>query len=399
MTILLFLVVNALLAGAALIFALSNRSGQIKTAAIGPGSPGRSEFPSQTVPGAVTALGRVQPTGGLIGIFGIPGERITAWDVAAGSTVQAGQRLGSYSGEPERDLNLDLLKKQIAEAEQLRAAITRSGEAKLADINAEAKQAQAGLDEDKATIDAKVRGAQARKANALGEQRRLSDAQKAGVKVSDQERDQLQLIVELAEAEMQGANAQLRKIDAQRAVAQESIQAKRASVEAETQRGLAQVPLESLKATLALAEAKKLQGMLRAPVSGKLVKIAAVVGETVSTLPIAQIADTNKMSILAEVYETDVSKLREWLKSGPIKVEAETRAILGKTDSPPLTGTVRKAEQISTVIAKNVMTPLGPREDADRRVVEVQVELDPGQGIENYIGVQLQTRFLPPGGK
>jgi len=345
----------------------------------------------------VEALGRIQPTNGLIGVFGPPGERVIDYKTQVGNKVEAGAVLGVFSGEDERKLAQTALEKQIDEAKALKKAIESSRDAKLAEIDAEAKQAEAGLAEDKATIVAKVRAAQARRKNALEERDRLERVRLDGVRVSEQELSQFTLVVELAEAEMAGADAQLKKIDAQQAQSKESIRAKKVSVEAEATRAAAQVPLASLEAAQSTATRKLQNGTFLAPTAGTVVRIMTKPGETISTMPILQLADTTRMGVLAEVYETDVGRLREWLAKGPVTVEVEARPITG-TSGPakPLRGTVTGLDKVSTVIAKNVLTPLGPREDADRRVVEVLVDLEPTPGIENYIGVQVRARFVGP---
>jgi len=120
-------------------------------------------------------------------------------------------------------------------------------------------------------------------------------------------------------------------------------------------------------------------------------------GDTIAPpQPVLQLANTAKMSVLAEVYETDVGRLREWLKKGPVTAVIDGRA-LGAGDKGELHGTVSGPAKISTVIARNALTPLGPREDADRRVVEVEVDLDASssKAAETFIGLQVRVRFEP----
>jgi HlyD family secretion protein len=66
------------------------------------------------------------------------------------------------------------------------------------------------------------------------------------------------------------------------------------------------------------------------------------------------------------------------------------------SDGKKLVGTVTDASRVATVVAKNVLTPLGPREDADRRVVEVEVELDAAAAAvaKDYIGLQVRVRLF-----
>ncbi len=344
----------------------------------------------------VNALGRLQPSGGLISVYGIPGDQLSMLSVKVGDTVTPRQKLGELSGEKARSLSLDTLNAQIREATKLRKAIVDSRDAKLLDLEAEAKQATAGIDQDAKAIDAKVLAVEATKRRYDNDKRRLLSASGAGVKVSEQELDQVEAAISTAEAEKAVALATKEKMLIQREQSKESIKAKKAALMAETERGLATVPYESLKAGLNLAETKSKDGELVAPTAGRIVRIMGKPGDTVTTMPLIQIADTKTMTVIAEVYETDVGRVRGWLKNGPVKVEATARA-LGDTGGKPLvlTGEVNKAEKIAPLIAKNVLTPLGPREDADRRVVEVEVELDRAatEAAQNYIGLQVIAKF------
>ena len=341
----------------------------------------------------VNALGRIQPSVGLISVYGVPGDQIGSINVKVGDLVIPRQKLGELTGEKSRGLSLVTLRKQIEEAEKLRKAIVDSRDAKLLDLEAEAKQATAGIDQDTKAIDAKVLAVEATKRRYDNDKRRLLSASGAGVKISEQELDQVEAAIAVAEAEKAVALATKEKMLIQREQSKESIKAKKAALMAETERGLATVPYESLKAGLNLAEAKSKDGEFVAPTAGRVVRVMAKPGDTVTTMPLIQIADTKSMTVIAEVYETDVGRIRGWLKTGPVKVEVTARAL---GDKPLiLNGTVGRPEKIAPLIAKNVLTPLGPREDADRRVVEVEVELDSAatEAAQNFIGLQVIAKF------
>lgn len=341
----------------------------------------------------VNALGRIQPSVGLISVYGVPGDQIGSINVKVGDLVIPRQKLGELTGEKSRGLSLVTLRKQIEEAEKLRKAIVDSRDAKLLDLEAEAKQATAGIDQDTKAIDAKVLAVEATKRRYDNDKRRLLSASGAGVKISEQELDQVEAAIAVAEAEKAVALATKEKMLIQREQSKESIKAKKAALTAETERGLATVPYESLKAGLNLAEAKSKDGEFVAPTAGRVVRVMAKPGDTITTMPLIQIADTKTMTVVAEVYETDVGRIRGWLKNGPVKVEATARAL---GDKPLiLNGTLSNPEKIAPLIAKNALTPLGPREDADRRVVEVEVELDSAatEAAQNFIGLQVIAKF------
>ncbi len=341
----------------------------------------------------VNALGRIQPAGGLISVYGIPGDQIAALTVKVGDTLAPAQTLGTLSGEKSRALSLKTLQAQIHEAENLRKAIESSRDAKLADLEAEAKQATAGIEQDAKAIDAKVLAVEAQKTRYDNDLRRLRSARGEGVKVSEQELDPVIAAIATAEAEKAVALATKEKMLLQKEQSVESIKAKKAALRAETERGLAQVPYESLQAALQMAMQKMKDGELLAPTAGRVVRVLGKTGDTITTLPLLQIADTRKMTVIAEVYETDVGRIRGWLKNEPVSVKVTARALGDK--KLILNGKISSPDKIAPLISKNVLTPLGPREDADRRVVEVEVELDgtATEAAQNFIGLQVTAKF------
>jgi HlyD family secretion protein len=344
--------------------------------------------------GDVSALGRVQPLGGLIAVYGPPGDRVVKFERPLGERVEAGKKLAILSGEGERETQVKALEAQIEEAEALREAIIASKEAKLADIVAEANQAKVSAEQDANALDAKVKAVDAQRNRALATQKRLKESKAAGAPISAQELEEVEAVLAQANAEREATLAQKEKLRVVKEEGEKSIAAKKATVEAETKRALAQVPLTTLEANLKAANQKLDSGRLLAPTAGSVVRFLSKPGDTVTTQPVLQMADTTRMGVIAEVYESDVGKVRQWLAAGKsVKAEIDLRVL---SDGKKLSGVVTDLEKVSTVVAKNVLTPLGPREDADRRVVEVEVELDASSAAvaKDYIGLQVRVRLF-----
>jgi HlyD family secretion protein len=359
----------------------------------GGGANGGGDLPAA---GDVSALGRVQPFGGLIAVYGPPGDRVVKFEKGLGERVGATTKLATLSGEEERATQVKALEAQIEEAKALREAIDASKAAKLADIDAEARQAVVSADQDAKALDAKLKAVDAQRVRAVATQSRLKSAKDAGVKVSAQEQEEADALLAQADAEREAVLAQKEKIRVVKEEGEKSIAAKKATVEAETKRALAQVPLSTLQANLEAANQKLDSGRLLAPTVGSVVQFLVKPGDTVTTQPVLQMADTTRMGVIAEVYETDVGRVRQWFDSGkPVRAEIDMRGVV--SDGKKLTGVVTDASRISTVVAKNVLTPLGPREDADRRVVEVVVDLDraSAEKAKDYIGLQVRVTLKP----
>ena len=62
-----------------------------------------------------------------------------------------------------------------------------------------------------------------------------------------------------------------------------------------------------------------------------------------------------------------------------------------------LKGAVRTEADITRMIARNQVFAMGPREDADRRVVEVVVHLDAADAATagRFVGLQVTVAFAP----
>ncbi len=381
------LLLNAALAGGLAYLFYTQPAGSSANATRQPGIVASGE--------AIEALGKVQPAGGVVSVFGPPGDRIKELKATLGDRVTRNAPLAELIGDRERALSVAALDSQLREAEKLRAAITKSKETKLADLKLEAEQAAEKGRAELAALDAKIDGHRLELDAAKTEQNRLATVEQGGVRVSAQEKTQADLLVKQAELQLKATHAQRKAAQEQLDAAPQATAVKRQAIESEADRALAQVPFESLRAAKAAAEQKVKDAALVAPVSGRIIKQLVRPGDTLTTMPAFQIADTDNMAVIAEVYETDVARLRKWLASGPVTTEVYAR-VLGDGDTA-LKGTVT-AGSIAPMIAKNTVFALGPREDADRRVVEVEVRLDAesARSVADYVGLQVRTRFVPP---
>ncbi len=348
-------------------------------------------------PDSIQALGRLQPAGGVVNVFGTPGDRVGESLVALGSVVAKGDRLVTLFGEAQQALAVGALDAQLREAEKATTAVGRARDAKRADIDAEVRQAKAKLDAELAALDARLAGVALQEARAAGELRRLEKVQADGAPVADQDLVQVRTLAATAKGELTAITIQKAKAVEQQAAGEAVAAAKRATLDAETDRALALLPVESLKASRAAAVQKVADAVVRAPAAGRVVKVGARAGDTLGSMPVLQLADTTTMTVVAEVYETDVARLRGWLAGGKaVEVEVDARVVEAGA-ARPLKGTVKLAG-VAPMIAKNTVFALGPREDADRRVVEVEVTLDAESSrlTADFLGLQVRATFVAP---
>ncbi|MEN8444724.1 MAG: HlyD family efflux transporter periplasmic adaptor subunit [Cyanobacteria bacterium J06555_13] len=120
----------------------------------------------------------------------------------------------------------------------------------------------------------------------------------------------------------------------------------------------------------AIASANRLQAELettfiRSPKDAQVLKIQTRVGETVGNEGIVELGDTAQMIIIAEVFESDISQVRE----GQSAVARSPTGVFSKT----LTGTV---EKVGLQVATRDVLDATATAATDARVIEVRVRLD-----------------------
>jgi HlyD family secretion protein len=354
----------------------------------GPGAGGPTDRPSR-----VTALGRLQPAGGVVPVAGPPGDLIEKLEpVAPGTPLTEGQPIATLASRAERELEVKVARQQLAEAEEQLAKAKAAGEKKIAVARVEAGQALANRESDLAALRARVSLAETQVQTAAKMVERLQTlrSQKVHVAAEDAERAALQKAQ--ADAEVTAATAALKKAETSYAEGEKAAQARVAAAEAELAEAVARVPIESARQRLALAEQVLSRTVIKAPVSGVVLSVHGREGQPTGLEPILRMADLGAMTAVAEVYEADVERLLEWVRKGPAAAEVTNPAL-----PRPLRGTVRSEADIARVIARNQVLPVGPREDADRRVVEVVVHLDgeSSKDAARFVGLQVTVSLTP----
>jgi multidrug efflux pump subunit AcrA (membrane-fusion protein) len=115
-------------------------------------------------------------------------------------------------------------------------------------------------------------------------------------------------------------------------------------------------------ASLARAEAELALSTVRSPLAGRVLEIHARSGERVGSEGIAEIGTTDAMVAVAEVYETDIGRVRPGQRA-LVRSPALPRALEGEV------------ERIGLKVGKKDVLSTDPVADADARVVEVDVRL------------------------
>ena len=338
-------------------------------------------------PRGPVALGHIEPVGKVIDVSGMPGDRLASLSVEENSEVHKGDPLATLESEPLRKLEWEAVRSQREEAEFRRGAEEKAAEAKIATAKAALNQASA-YQLDLKVQESKIGILEKNLEAAQIAKRRLSAITSTDV-VSPQDREEQDLLVAKAEAELKSAKVLLEK---SRNAGELGVAAARADLDAAIagkKQVVSTIYVESLRKKEELAKIEWQRTGLRAPCDGTVLKVYLRPGETLASTPILQLADRRQMVVLAEVYEADVKRIRKGQAATVV-----TKAFPSPYDQKGLTGTVSR---IGKTIARPELKPMDPMAPADRHVVEVRVDLDPaGSKIAaDVIHLQAEVRFAP----
>jgi HlyD family secretion protein len=136
---------------------------------------------------------------------------------------------------------------------------------------------------------------------------------------------------------------------------------------------VAEAEIQSAIAQLKRAQTELNQASIRTPNAGKILKIHTRSGEKISDNGIADLGETDQMVVVAEVYQTDIGKIKVGQKA----------AVTSQAFSGELHGTVK---EIALKVSKQNVFSNQPGENLDSRVVEVKIHLN-SEGSKQVAGL------------
>lgn len=354
---------------------------------------------------AVAALGHLEPQGEVIHLSAPPGTegvRVDQLLVKQGEPVQAGQVIAILDTRKRLLAALNKSQKQVivakARLEQVKAG-AKEGEinaqkAKIEGSRAELRgqvaaqkatieRLEAELQGEKKAQEATLKRLKAQLQNAKTECDRYQMLYQNGAVTASQHDSKcledetirervneaevtLNRIVSSRGEQIQEANATLKRtvetVQEQLVSGQGTLDqiAEVRSVDV----AVAQAELEDALAAVQQAQAQLETAYVRSPKVGQILKIHTWPGEIVSNKGIVELGRTDQMYAIAEVYETDISKVR--LGQQAIITSA---GFTGK-----IQGTV---DEVGLQIGKKDVLGTDPVADVDARVVEVKIRLNP----------------------
>ncbi len=342
---------------------------------------------TQFEPIAVTALGRLEPEGEVIklSVANAQDSRVNELLVEEGDRVKAQQLIATLQGLDQKQAELAEAKQNVA-VYQAKLEQIEAGEAKLAEITAQKAniaRLQAQLRTEKLEREAERVDAQAELKNAEINYHRYQNLYRDGA-VSKSDLDDHQELYQRAQAKLDRGQARLENtiFTLQEQIAQEQAMLDKLQEVRPVDLAEAQAELN-----YAIAQVKRIESELedyyvRVPIDGQILKINTLVGEQVDTREgIVELGRTSQMYAIAEVYETDVNKVKVGQRATII---SEHGGFEGQ-----LQGIV---DHIGLQIKKQDVLESDPAADKDARVVEVKVRLDPEDSDQVAGLTNLQVR-------
>jgi HlyD family secretion protein len=337
----------------------------------------------------VAALGRLEPETEVIRLA-VPavldGDRVSDLRVKEGETVKAGQIVAVLDSRDRLQDELWQAQAQVKQAEAKLAQITTGTPDEVQAQRAELKRLQAEQAGATSTQRAEINRWQSEVDTARAEFNRNQQLYQEGA-ISASALDSKRLALETAAAQLRQATAQLSRSDS-------TLQAQRQAAQANLDRIVSVRPVDvrAAQAELAgaIAAAQRAatdlgKSYIRAPSSGQILKVHTRPGEKVGESGIADLAQTQQMIVIAEVYQNDIASLKV----------GQSAKITSPAFSEQLPGTV--IEVGWQVNRQNVFSNQ-PGENLDRRVIEVKIRLAPqaSQRVARLTNLQVQAAILLP---
>ena len=144
--------------------------------------------------------------------------------------------------------------------------------------------------------------------------------------------------------------------------------------------------LQEARAELVKAEADLRQTVLRAPLSGLVLKVHSRVGERPGDKGVLELGASDRMEAQLEVYESDINRVR---LGQQVRLSSENGGFSGT-----LNGVVSR---IHPQVRQREVLSTDPTGDADARVVEVRVRLAAAAAarVRRLAGLKLIARLQP----
>ncbi|WP_414551161.1 ABC exporter membrane fusion protein [Anabaena sp. CCY 0017] len=346
---------------------------------------------SQPVTPKVNALGRLSPAGEVIRISAPTdpsgGSRVAQLLVDEGKQVRAGDVIAILDNRDRLQANLKEAQQQVGVAtSRLNQVKAGAKQGEISAREATVRNLQAQLDGEIQTQQATNARLKAELQNAEMEFRRYESLYKEGA-ISASNLDSRRLTVRTAQEELNAAQASLGRI--QRTLTAQ-IQEAKATLEQTSEVRPTDVAIAQAEVDSAIATVEKMQvevdtAYIRAPQAGQILRVQARPGETIGEEGIVELGETTQMYAIAEIYESDIGKIRPGQTAN---ITSPSNAFTGE-----LSGIV---DRIGLKVAKKDVLDSDPTAATDARVIEAKIRLDAAssQQVANFTNLQVNVEIV-----
>ncbi|WP_138505643.1 ABC exporter membrane fusion protein [Nostoc sp. PA-18-2419] len=317
---------------------------------------------------AVSALGRLEPQGEVIRLSAPDsqaGVRVTKLLVNKGDMVRQGQVVAILDTYYSRLAALEKAQQQVLVA-QASLNQVKAG-AKAGDISAQQAtiaRLKAELEGETSAQQATIARLQAEWRNAESENQRYQQLYKDGA-ISASDADTKRLRVDTVNQQINEAKASLKRTieTLQKQLTEGKARLKSIAEVRPTDIAAAQADVDSAIASVKQAQAEFDLSTVRSPITGQIMKINSWPGEIIGTTGIADLGRTQQMYVVAEIYETDIQKVRL----------GQSATITSDVFPGKLRG---KVTDIGLQIGKQNIFNNTIQADTDNKIVDVKIRID-----------------------
>ncbi|MEM9152093.1 MAG: HlyD family efflux transporter periplasmic adaptor subunit [Cyanobacteria bacterium P01_F01_bin.3] len=351
--------------------------------------PQSEALASTALANRIVALGQLKPKGEVIQLS-VPNaedSRVNQLLVEEGEFVQANQVIAVLQGFARRQRDLQAAQKTV-ELHQARLDQLLAGEGKPSEIAAQEaviSELQAQQRNQMLENEAEIASAEAELTQARITQERNTTLVQEGA-LSQAQLDQSSETLAMAEAALVRRQAQLNnslqtlseRIDQERSLLANLSEVRPTDI------AVAQVELEQAEIAVAQRQADLEETQVRVPVGGQILRINTRVGERVNTAEgIIELGNTEQMIVVAEIYETDITKV------------SVGQAATVDSEYGGFEGTLRATvSHVGLQIGARGLSDgsSNPTTDENQRVVEVRLQIDPEDSPKVSTLTNMQVR-------
>jgi HlyD family secretion protein len=316
----------------------------------------------------VTALGKIEPKGEVIKVSppaSSEGSRVEKLMVQEGDRVKIGQVIAILDSRDRLTAVLQEAKEEVKVAQaNLEKILAGAKQGKVAAQKAAIDHIETESQGEIETQTANIARLKAELLNAQIQDKRYQKLYTEGA-ISSAQRDSQRLILETAQINLNSAQAQLKQIHR---TSKQKLKQAAANLQEITEVrtvdvAVAEAEVRRTQAAVKTAQTNLQQAYVRSPQSGQVFEINTHPGELITNDGIAEIGQTSQMYVVAEVYESDITKIRPGQQ---VKVFSDVLP-------EELPGTV---EKIGLQVKRQNLLATDPSSNIDNRVVKVKIRLN-----------------------